>query len=490
MGWERFGSRHEISPVRGWRLACGVLAFVMLAGALLVGGSTAFAAQIASGDQRWASRYDGPVNDDDSADSIAVSPDGSIVFVSGTSAGIDDDYATVAYDAVTGVPLWTRRYNGPSNHDDRAADSVVSPDGSALFVTGTSLGSDTFDDYATVAFDASTGLLLWVRRYNGTGGGNDAASSVTVSPDSSMVFVTGTSRSPTPYDDYATVAYDASTGATAWVRRYGGPGIGDDAATAITLTPDGSRIIVTGASPGETGTSDYATIAYDASSGAVEWFQRYNGPSDGYDAPTVVVPSPDGSRIFVTGESFDAETDLDYLTIAYDTSVGTALWARRYNGPPSPFGGPNSDTATSAAISPDGATVFVTGASRHVSIDYATVAYDAVTGQTLWVRRYNHPQNDGANPARSIAASPDGSKVFVTGDGYRADVSNFDCMTIAYDARTGTVVWAGLFSHLQRAEDHCYAVVVSPDGSTLYVTGSSWSREAENNDFATVAYEA
>ena len=49
------------------------------------------------------------------------------------------------------------------------APAGVSPDGSKVFVTGYSVGSASGYDYATVAYDASTGSELWVKRYDGPG---------------------------------------------------------------------------------------------------------------------------------------------------------------------------------------------------------------------------------------------------------------------------------------------------------------------------------
>jgi hypothetical protein len=88
---------------------------------------------------------------------------------------------------------------------------------------------------------------------------------------------------------------------------------------------------------------------------------------------------------------------------------GARLWVRRYNGPGNNLG--NDDVARSAAVSPDGSTVYVTGYSQGTSSDeYATIAYNAATGARLWASRYNDPSNYGAE-ANSVAVSPDGDTV-------------------------------------------------------------------------------
>src|SRR5439155_13460320 len=167
-----------------------------------------------------------PGNADDDAAAIATSPDGSTVFVTGNSGGAtsSSDYATVAYSASTGEKVWIRRYNGSGNFGDNPFSLVVSPDGSRVFVTGESSGTSSDFDYATLAYAAPTGKSLWASRYNGPGNGTDRALSVAVSPDGSRVFATGTSVGATGNFEFATFAYDASSGSKLWLRRYGGSG--------------------------------------------------------------------------------------------------------------------------------------------------------------------------------------------------------------------------------------------------------------------------
>ena len=149
----------------------------------------------------------------DVARSIAVSPAGSIVFVTGQSAGLgdDSDITTIAYGTATGSELWISRYNGPGNGDgaDGGSSIVVSPDGRSVFVAGQTAGTISGEDYTTIAYDAFTGVGRWLRRYNGPGNGDDNALAIAISPDGGIAFVTGRSIGSTGTYDFATLAYAA-----------------------------------------------------------------------------------------------------------------------------------------------------------------------------------------------------------------------------------------------------------------------------------------
>ncbi len=451
----------------------------MMLAAMLV-SSVPGTASAEAGSRLWVHRYDGPAHDHDEATDLGVSPDGSAVFVTGTSRGRTGrkDYATTGYDAASGARLWVTRYDGRPNRRDHATDLGIGPDGSKLFVTGYSARSPSDHDFATVAYDAATGDQLWVRRYAGAAHSYDRASAVGVSPDGSQVFVTGFGYGATG-SDYVTAAYDASSGAEMWVRRYRGSSRSDAFAGALGVSQDGSQVFVTGDVVGPAGNSDYATVAYDAASGGRLWVRRYDGGNEVSMATDLGV-SPDGSLLFVTGFSGGRTSGRDYATVAYDAASGAELWITRYEGPPT-----RDDFAGALVVSPDGSKVFVTGRSSPSPSDddYATVAYDAATGERVWVTRYEGPASEFDFPA-ALGVSPDGSQLFVTGASY--GLTGYDYATVAYDGTNGAELW------VRRSDPATYgdlatSLGVSPDGSAVFVTGKSWGSTGRL-DYLTIAY--
>jgi DNA-binding beta-propeller fold protein YncE len=439
------------------------------------------------GTQLWVARYDSFADSNDDATSVTTSPSGDTVLVTGHSDGVDtsDDYATVAYSATTGAQLWVSRYNDPANSIDEATSVAVSPTGDTVFVTGQSEGAFSGFDYATVAYNATTGAQLWVSRYNGTGGLNDYARSLAVSPNGDIVFVTGQSYGSSGTDDYATVAYDATTGAQLWVKRHSGSAGANDGAFSVAVSPSGSAVFVTGQSTESTSGFDYGTVAYSATTGTRLWVRHYNGPANSFDTAYSLAVSPSGDTVFVTGESYGGSTTGDdFATVAYNAATGTTVWVKRHNG-----SGSGTDSARSVSASPAGNAVFVTGTSYGGSTgdDYNTVAYSAATGAKLWVRRYNDSAN-GTDDARSVAVSPSGGTVYITGASYGGSATLNDYATVAYSATTGVKLWVKRYNDPSNGNDAATCVAVSPTAGTVFVTGGSLRNNATGDDYATVAY--
>jgi hypothetical protein len=158
-----------------------------------------------NGDTAWVRRYNGPGNDSDFVYAIVVDSYHNVYVIGESKGGWTSwDYTTIKYGS-SGNERWASRYNGPGNGHDRAYD-IALDSSSNIYVTGYSYGgSVTDDDYATIKYD-SLGNQRWVKRYDGPGHSTDWAYAIAVD-DSANVYVTGKSTGIATDLDYATIKY-------------------------------------------------------------------------------------------------------------------------------------------------------------------------------------------------------------------------------------------------------------------------------------------
>jgi hypothetical protein len=384
-----------------------------------------------SGQQLWSNTYQAEGHYD-RPNAITVSPDGNTVYATGASynanvlVATDRDLVTIAYNATTGQQLWRVRNVDPLVHD-AGTDVITSRDGSQVYVVVNIAKDGGEIDWAAVAYRATDGLQLWRTTYTGVAPGNvNSPHGVAMSPGGDLVYITGESGGTAQFDsDYATVAY--ATGGTqpgkqVWESRYDGVGQQfPDRAAGIAVDPDG-RVIVTGDSISNFSTSvadDYATVAYDGVTGRQLWASRYSGPAGGIQFGMAVATSPMSHVAVVTGQSQPApgSQTTNWATLGYDTVTGQQLWVQRLATP-----GYATEFPTAAAITPDGLTAVVTGYDGGRAAtpltppiaggDAVTVAYSAAGGAQQWVARYSANQLDDNTP-RALSISDNGS-IFMT----------------------------------------------------------------------------
>jgi len=161
------------------------------------------------GAELWVARYNGTGNSYDYAKSIAIDNAGYI-YVTGYSfgSGSGSDYATIKYNSL-GVEQWVQRYKGTGNSYDYAKSIAIDNAGD-IYVTGSSVGRGSGSDYATIKYN-SLGVEQWVQRYNGSGDSTDEARSLALD-GSGNVYVTGSSVGSGTGSDYATIKYSQSVG--------------------------------------------------------------------------------------------------------------------------------------------------------------------------------------------------------------------------------------------------------------------------------------
>ncbi len=206
----------------------------------------------------WASTYDGIAHQADvpgdgflNSRVMATSPDGKVVYVGGTTSNSDgtNDYVVIAFDAATGMQRWVSFYAGTVDLPYAILYAlVVSPDGLAVFVTGTrSSFGGAQSAVATVGFASDTGTQLWAALVTELG---STTRDVAISPDASRVYVTGESARQDPdgssHPQAFTVAYAAAAGQQLWLAHSAATTGDLVLGTKIIASPDGTRVYAAG----------------------------------------------------------------------------------------------------------------------------------------------------------------------------------------------------------------------------------------------------
>lgn len=206
------------------------------------------------GDTLWTRRYDGNLGDD-AASALVVESTGNS-YITGKSLGsTGNDALTVSY-AQDGTLRWARRYDGPAGGEDEGTGMTLDRFGNVAVCGAAAVPGDT-TDAVLLKYD-SLGTLGWARTYNGTGSGRDHAGAVTSDSLGNLYFA-GRSAGTGTLEDIFTACWD-SGGNRLWVQRYDGRG-GYDEALALGL--DSQRnVFVAGQSWGGATSWDGVLIKY------------------------------------------------------------------------------------------------------------------------------------------------------------------------------------------------------------------------------------
>lgn len=224
-------------------------------------------------------------------------------------------------------------------------------------------------------------------------------------------------------------------------------------------------------------------VAYDLATGAVRWTAREQQGT--FYSPAHAVLSPDGATLYVTGVSYDAHpfaaTDEQIVTVAYAAETGARLWSATWHERAGAH-----DNVHGIAVAPGGGEVYVVGATPVAGhgLQFVTVAYGA-GGAELWSRTYGAA--DERDEPADVAVSRDGTVLAVTG-ATGGSVRLPDYTTVAYALRgsPGRQLWAATYDGAGLSDA---ATAIATDGERFYVTGGS-DAGAPGYEYATIAYDA
>jgi uncharacterized delta-60 repeat protein len=307
----------------------------------------------------------------------------------------------------------------------------------------------------------------WIRKYNGPGAGEDAGVKIAVDA-AGNIYVTGYSTGSGSGHDYTTIKYNSS-GVHQWTMRYNGPGNALDEASDIAVDAGGNVYVTGRSAAGATEyTYDYATIKYSPS-GAELWVARYNGPAGQQDEATSITLDDEGN-VYVTGQSGHPALDSDIGTVKYNSS-GVQQWAVEYD-----LTG-NWDTGNDICVD-DLNNVYVTGFHSTdwgtAYLDFATVKYNS-QGVQQWSAGYN---GTAGNSDIAVAMGLDAAgNVYITG---YSTGTVYDLVTIKYNP-AGTSQWTKVYSSASPSIDVPNEIKVDPAGN-VYITG------AISFDYGTIKY--
>lgn len=281
---------------------------------------------------------------------LAADASGNVYLTSRTAS---EDIVLIKYSP-GGARRWVRTYAQPG--DDQPTAIATDATGN-VYLTGFSFNTASQYDIVTFKY-APNGHRSWVRRWNGPGSGDDLGYGIAVTP-SGVVYVAGQGTGSSDGADAVVLKY-STKGALAWARSFSSTGTFDDSFSAIALLGNGDL-----AAAGYTslGTPQENVLVARLTPAGHSWRRSYDGPSGLADQGMFVAGGP--GAVCVEGTSDGATTGTDMLTLKY-SSAGQFRWARRHTS-----AGANADLPSGLLVSGDG--VYTAGTETSATTDVAVL---------------------------------------------------------------------------------------------------------------------
>ena len=249
---------------------------------------------------------------------MQLTSNGTYIFTGETySFGAGADDIYTAEISSSGTVLWSKTYG--TSGSERSNCIRETRDGGYIIAGMKSVGGGG-NDVCLIKTDAS-GNLMWTRTYGGVM--SEEPNSVRQTSDGGYI-VAGLTANYTSTQNLEIYVIKTDTfGVVQWTHTYGVNGFLGDEGRDILETPDFNFIIL-----GQTSTpglTDIALVKISKSLGTVMWAKRYNFFS--YDQPTTLELTPDHGFIVTGYASTGANEDIFLMKT---DSAGVVQWSKTY----------------------------------------------------------------------------------------------------------------------------------------------------------------
>jgi len=192
-----------------------------------------------------------------------------------------------------------------------------------------------------------------------------------------------------------------------------------------------------------------------------------------------VAMSSDGTAIYAVGYQYSQSAGGYDAYITRWDANGVLVWQRS-------IGGNSSDYFKGVAVSPDGSAIYAVG----YQISQAVGSFDAyitcwnASGTLMWQRTIGGNMDDRF---QAVIVSPNGTSVYAVGQQSSVTYGMNDAYITRWNA-DGTLVWQ---RSIGGASDDCFnGVAVSPDGTTIYAVGAQQSQSTGGYDAYITRWDA
>jgi Secretion system C-terminal sorting domain/Beta-propeller repeat len=402
--------------------------------------------------QEWVATYNG-VGAGSNAPKKCLTDKYGNIYVAGRSenSSFDDDFITLKYNS-SGNLLWERRYNGLGNGDDAIAAAALDDSGN-IYVTGYSQEGPTLGGYNWVTIKYfPNGDTAWKRSFNWTANSTDEPFAMAIDKHNNIC-ISGYGRTAQPFDDdFITIKYNPD-GIQQWVNVYASVFLNSDRSNSITVD-DSCNVYPSGYGSTSNG-NEIITIKY-TTTGEEIWIRRFKTNYGDFLRHTL--SAVDKHNNIIVNGYYHIGDNYAFNTIKY-TSSGDLLWNRLYKGD-------GNLNFCFALCTDDSANVYAAGRSTNsvTGADFVTIKYNQY-GDTMWIRNLDGGFNQ-ADEVYSIIADKN-QNLYVTG---RSDSSDglSDYMTLMYDSG-GNIKWMKKYNGYSLV-DRSFSINLDDDGSVV-ITG-------------------